>query len=306
MIEAVVTKGSMADQEAGNEMVLSWLHQHDTLLSQTSLLGEERFAVALFVTMLCERFPDLIETIILYGSAARGDVRRDSDVDLLILTTQEIDGAAEAALRDIAHASEWEHSCVLSILIFPPSKQEWHRRGSSFWLNVQTDGLTLYSASEQPLLNRNAWSSRFTPERGYQITDAQYDEIRIHMEHAADDLEIAELLINSWKERAAIGHCYYAVFYAASALLLTKGIVQAHHSGVRSQLSLHFFKSKILPPEWSTLYQTLQEERESATYNIEYEPGEAIAAQRLQWAEEFVDTARRYLIENKFLMESGV
>lgn len=294
---------AVIETDAVSEEQRMWLRQHETALTQTSLTRIERLAVALFVTTLCRRFPQLVDSIILYGSAARGDVRWQSDVDLLLLTAEEVSATVEEEIRTISHDSQWHHHCVMNVLIFPPSKQQRHRRGSSLWLNIQTDGVVLYTTANNAILNRNAWPDRFTPERGYRMTDAQYDEIRIHMERAAEDLDAAELMLNSFLERPAISHSYYAVFHAASALLLTKGVVQARHSGVRSQLGYHFFRPAILPPEWSKLYRTLQEERESAAYEMAYEPGEEVAEQRLLWAKEFVAAARRYLIEHKFLGE---
>lgn len=304
--DVVIEAQTFITQDGFAEEPQAWLRRQVVPLARTSLTENERLAVALFVTTLCERFPEIVESIILFGSAARGDARWQSDVDLLVLTSVDVDKQTTEAIKAISHESEWCHDAVLSVLIFAPSTQQWHGRGSSFWLNIQTDGIVLYAKAGTQILNRNAWPERFTPESRYQMTDAQYDEIRIHMERTTEDLTAACLMLDSHLERPAIAHCYYAVFHAASALFLTKGIVQARHSGVRSQLGFHFFKSAILPPEWSKLYETLQDERESATYSMDYEPGSEVAEQRLVWAKEFVDTARRHLIEHNFLKETGV
>jgi len=219
----------------------------------------------------------------------------------LLVANDEISTVEEQRIHELVAQIELDYTCVFSLLLLTPVKQQWHWRGSSLWLNIQTDGIWLWSADDRSLADQLAWSRRFTPNGAFQMTAVQYDEIRIHMEHAAEDLAIAELLINSWKERAAIGHCYYAAFYAASALLLTKGISRAKHSGVKSALGLHFFKTGILPAAWSKLYEKLQAEREAATYDMAYEPGKQVAVERLRWANEFVALTRNYLIENGFL-----
>lgn len=282
----------------------------DARLAATSLAPNERLALGEFMHALHARFGDWTDAVILYGSAARGEVRFapdatntfDSDVDLVVVLNREATRDEQSAIRALSHEPQWRHECDLMPLVMTPKGFGWHVRGSSLWLNIQTDGIWLWSRGEVvPTPNRSVIAEQFSALGVYMLTEAQYEEIRIYFERADDDLDTARLLLDSWKERPAIGHCYYAVFYAASALLLIKGITRAKHSGVRSELGRYFFKPRILPPEWSKIYEKLQEEREDATYDLEYEPGEDVAAQRLAWAHEFVDAARDYLIREGYL-----
>lgn len=48
------------------------------------LTRKERIALKAYQDYLLEKLPDQIERIVLFGSKARGDSQRDSDVDLLV------------------------------------------------------------------------------------------------------------------------------------------------------------------------------------------------------------------------------
>ena len=299
-------------QSLTNSVVAQWPPRLDACLADTSLAPNERLALTEFLATLHAHYGDWLDAVILYGSAARGEVRFapdatdtfDSDVDLLIVLNREVTRAEQSAISGLAFEPKMRHECDLMALVMTPKKFAWHKRGSSLWLNIQTDGVWLWSSGYVvPIPNQHVIREQFSPSGAYMLTESQYDEIRIFFERADDDLDTARLLLNSWKERPAIGHCYYAVFYAASALLLTKGITRAKHSGVQSELGRYFFKERILPPEWGEMYRKLQKEREDATYNLEYEPGEEVAEQRLAWAREFVDTARPYLTRAGYLNE---
>ena len=137
-----------------------------------------------------------------------------------------LDKTEQTAIRTLGWDSGRVHNCVLSPLLMLPDEQQWHRRGSSLWRNIQRDGIGLWKKPPSALRLDTDFEYRKNPASGaYVMTSAQYDEIRIYLENSAEDFAAADLLIRSGMERLAISHCYYAVFYAASALLLTKGIV---------------------------------------------------------------------------------
>ena len=136
------------------------------------------------------------------------------------------------------------------------------------------------------------------------MTSAQYDGIRIYLERSAEELETADLLLQTGRERKAISSCYYALFYAVSALLLTKGMTRAKHSGVHSALHQYFINQGELPKEMGELYKNLQGERELADYKMAFSPDEGLPEQRLEQAQEFVDTIRTYLIQHGYLNET--
>lgn len=81
--------------------------------------------------------------IILYGSRARGDKRKDSDWDILVLTGYPASISKEKMFRDKLYELELEIGEPISIFIF--SKQDWKSTQSitPFYKNVTSEGIQL-------------------------------------------------------------------------------------------------------------------------------------------------------------------
>ncbi len=93
----------------------------------------------------------------------------------------------------------------------------------------------------------------------------------------------------------AVGRAYYAFFYAASALLLTKGVSRSKHSGVISSFRQHFVKTGVFDAALSDAYGKAMEARESADYDLLTNLDEAEVADLLAQAQEFVEQSLDYL-----------
>jgi len=132
------------------------------------------------------------------------------------------------------------------------------------------------------------------------VASAHRDMIRLYMEHSNEYLRASELLIQSGMLLPGISNCYYAVFYAASAMLLTKGIERSRHSGVQAALNEFLIKPGELNVELGKTFALLRQERESADYDMQYIPGEEVAQHRLKSARQFVVAAQNYLQERGF------
>jgi uncharacterized protein (UPF0332 family) len=281
----------------------AWIDELEARLSQTSLTTDERQALVEFLLALHTYAGDAVAQVILYGSAARGEPRFESDMDLLVLTKAELTNAEQQAIRNLGSQPGYDHNCVLSVLVMTPQEQAWHGRGSSLWRNIQKDGIAVWPTPSAPLrLDAGFFYRKISAPGEYMMTEAQYEEIRIHMEQSTEELETAQILMEAGKERKAISSCYYAIFHATTALLLTKGVIRARHGGTRAALGEYFIRTGILPKELSDLYTLLQGEREMADYQLNADPPwEDVIEQRMVQAKEFVATIRLYLIQNGYL-----
>jgi len=67
--------------------------------------------------------------------------------------------------------------------------------------------------------------------------------------------------------RECASSIYFAVFHAAEALLVAKGIEAASHRAVASLLAMHFVRPGALPRETSAKFSALMAGRHDADYN---------------------------------------
>lgn len=89
-----------------------------------------------------------------------------------------------------------------------------------------------------------------------------------------------------------MNRCYYAAFYAASAVLLRGGHHFVKHAGVRDALNMHLVKTGKLSTEWGRHYNRLFEQRLAADYTAfaAFEP--ATVQQWLEQSRQFVAALR--------------
>lgn len=73
--------------------------------------------------------------------------------------------------------------------------------------------------------------------------------VMYRIERAFESLEEAKILFERGHANTYVNRLYYACFYAVSALLLTKGLSSAKHSGVRSLFHQEFVKPAVINTE---------------------------------------------------------
>ena len=81
--------------------------------------------------------------------------------------------------------------------------------------------------------------------------------IAYRQEKAKLALDDAAFLTDACKYGLAANRLYYALYYAASALLLSKGIVTKRHSGLIAQVHMNFVKTGFLTQEDGALFNVM-------------------------------------------------
>ena len=94
---------------------------------------------------------------------------------------------------------------------------------------------------------------------------------------------------------SAASRAYYAMFHAAEALLLSKGLEFASHRAVQSAFGREFAKNALLPERFHRSLLDAFESRMSADYESSVGIDSETAQERLADAIEFVDAAAAYL-----------
>lgn len=100
-----------------------------------------------FVKGINEILGDRVKRIILYGSYARGDYNKSSDIDIMILTDLSDDEIFEyrEKILDYAYEIEWDNNfdIALSPLIKNIDKFNYWLEALPFYMNVQREGVVL-------------------------------------------------------------------------------------------------------------------------------------------------------------------
>lgn len=102
-----------------------------------------------FVGDLQSLYGDALQSVVLYGSYARGDFRAGSDVDLLVLlnlTNEEI-RQKEDALCELIYQFEVKKDVEISPVTLSMADYKKWKHVHEFLKNVQQDGVTLYGTA---------------------------------------------------------------------------------------------------------------------------------------------------------------
>ena len=99
-----------------------------------------------YISQLIRSYVNSIDNeaeVILYGSRARGDERKDSDWDILILTNYSVDISQERKFRDKLYDLELETGETFSVFVYSKSEWQTKQKITPFFSNVTHEGLIL-------------------------------------------------------------------------------------------------------------------------------------------------------------------
>jgi len=108
------------------------------------------------------------------------------------------------------------------------------------------------------------------------------------MERAHEKLEVAKRLLEEDFYADAVSRAYYAMFYAARALLAGRDVYPKTHRGVISQFGLIFVKTGQFEREIFDFFVRAQEDREEADYGVLAEIEAEEVKELIEGAEVFV------------------
>ncbi len=107
---------------------------NDTLIKQV---------VDEYVSAAQKVYGSLLYAVILFGSCARGDYEKDSDIDLMVLLNVAPEEIPEMRrlMRPIANQLDLKYDCVVSATFQSSTFFEAHKQASVFYQNVDREGL---------------------------------------------------------------------------------------------------------------------------------------------------------------------
>ena len=225
-------------------------------------------------SILWNRYGPRFRGIVLYGSYARGDYDSGSDIDLLVLMEDgtELDREREA-ISKLTHRLDYkchEYGTILSPYFL--LEGDYQRGKSPFFLNVKREGISL--------------------SPGDRINMRQ--DVDDLLRRANRDLEGVRVLLSQDFYDIAASRAYYAMFYAAEAVLLSRGMARSRHTGVIHAFNEYFVNTGLLPQALYSDLNSAFNQRQQADYGPEKISRES-AESLLRDAEEFVGAVERFL-----------
>jgi uncharacterized protein (UPF0332 family)/predicted nucleotidyltransferase len=243
-------------------------------------------AVCAFVERVRAHYGDRLAAVVLYGSRARGDADEEgSDVDLLVVLRDDFDSSTEydtvARLRyDLEERFGYP---LLSPLV--ATEADYRERMLPLFMNVRREGIELW-----PL----GGPKRVAEEKGEYQGEGN-DDLQLVLLRAHEALDDSQLGLGESRHGWAANRAYYAMFHAATALLLSEGLAFSRHRGVIGAFHERYIKTGKLPRALGTHLDDAFVARNKADYAYREEVGAGEASRLVEQATEFIAAAEQLI-----------
>lgn len=121
------------------------------------------------------------------------------------------------------------------------------------------------------------------------------EEIGEILHKAGESIVGAEALLTKNLSGFAASRAYYAMFYAAEALLANRGLSFSKHSAVIAAFGQHFAKPRVLDAKFHEYLMEASEKRQIGDYAFGDEVKPEDARRQIERAQEFLEAAKKLL-----------
>ncbi|WP_202318622.1 HEPN domain-containing protein [Archaeoglobus neptunius] len=108
-------------------------------------------------------------------------------------------------------------------------------------------------------------------------------------------LNTAEYALELGDCDSCVSRCYYAMFFMAEAVLLTKGLTASTHKGVIAMFGEHFIKTGIIEREFGKMLSEAHDKRIIGDYGVGFQITRDEAERTLRDAHKFFERLKSYL-----------
>jgi uncharacterized protein (UPF0332 family) len=130
-------------------------------------------------------------------------------------------------------------------------------------------------------------------------------EIEHYLNLATEELVAAKDNLRLGHLRTAVSRAYYAMFYATTALLGSRGLWRSKHQGLIAAFGEHFVKSGLIEPRYGRMLHDAFEARLDSDYTPHPDLNDVSAEQLIASAEDFVKRMTQVLTEHDRIDEAG-
>jgi uncharacterized protein (UPF0332 family) len=224
------------------------------------LSEEERAQVAELLARLEQECEADVSRVILYGSKARGEAEKESDIDLLVAATNGYE-----RVKKICYDFEHENSFIAPMVFSREGWENCQRLKLPFYVNVRREGIELWDELAARLEEAKVPLDFLEGE----LRPLDHETIEVIRLYAAESREMwrnARVIENDGRSLYAIPSADRAAFSLATAVLYTVNVVRDKHKGVRDALSQFLVKPKLLEQEYKDIYGRLFDARGYVEY----------------------------------------
>jgi uncharacterized protein (UPF0332 family) len=115
------------------------------------------------------------------------------------------------------------------------------------------------------------------------------------LQKAHRNIRSAKLLLADGDYDTAVSRAYYAMFYIAEALLLSRGLAYSKHSAVIAAFGREFAKAGVLPPQFHAHLRAASEARNISDYQLASHVTEEDTVRHISRAEELFTAGEAFL-----------
>ena len=127
------------------------------------------------------------------------------------------------------------------------------------------------------------------------------EDISELIEKAKESLDAAKSLFEDGFYDFSVGRSYYAMFYTAEAVLLTKNLSFSKHSAVIAAFGKEFVKPAILSKKLREYIVSAFDMRQLGDYGAPGSVSEERAQSLIEETKEFIETIKGYLIKGGYI-----
>lgn len=120
-----------------------------------------------------------------------------------------------------------------------------------------------------------------------------------YLDYARRVMRTARLAFDDGDWVSAINRAYYAIFYAANAMLELEGSERSKHSGVLALFRQKYIKTGKIGVEFSDIYGEAFEARNKGDYEMVVALHRVQAEKAIESARRFVERIEKYLADTK-------
>lgn len=234
-------------------------------------------------------FGERLHRLILYGSYARGEATRGSDIDLLVVLNGEVGSDEQRRAREVGRDLFGAGGNVVSATV--ASRDAFATRNLPLYRNIRAEGTLLHP--DDPAVECQLRAHTYPLNRA---ASGMHQESEAYLERARTRLDTAQAILDASQDAtSAVSTAYYAMFFAATAALNEAGQAAKSHNGTITLFSETYVNDGPFDAHYGRALSDAQQMRIEADYAREPSITAEDAEQWLRRAEDFVGTVEAML-----------